>query len=301
MADSRAEHIPVLASILVERIKLPDNAVCVDSTIGQGGHSFLLGKKLGPEGLMIGLDVDQRSLERAREKLEALSCRVLLIKSNFSRIDQCLQEHGISQVDLIMADLGFCSAQLEEEEMGLSFLQDCPLDMRIDRSLTTTAADIVNNTDERQLADLIYAFGEDRASRRIARFIVQQRRQAPILTTAQLASVVCRALYRPGRRRGERIHPATRTFQALRIAVNHELENLTQLLEKSPPLLKKGGQMAVISFHSLEDRLVKNNFKDNAYQGLYRVLTKKPLTAGPDEIADNQRARSAKLRIAQRI
>jgi len=175
-----------------------------------------------------------------------------------------------------------------------------PLDMRIDKRLKTTAADIVNKADEKSLADLIYKFGQDRASRRIARFIVQQRRQEPITTTGQLATIVCKALKRPGQKRKIRIHPATRTFQALRIAVNNELDNLEKLLASAPDLLRNNGYIAVISFHSLEDRLVKNNFKKNEGQVIYRVITKKPIVPTREEIAANPRARSAKLRIAQK-
>jgi 16S rRNA (cytosine1402-N4)-methyltransferase len=175
-----------------------------------------------------------------------------------------------------------------------------PLDMRIDERLKTTAADIVNKTDEEALADLIYKFGEDRASRRIARFIVRHRQSQPITTTGQLAAIVCKALQRPGRKKWTRIHPATRTFQALRIAVNNELENLERLLNAAPQLLNKKGQIAVISFHSLEDRLVKNNFKQNKKENIYSDFTKKPIVPSRLEIAGNPRARSAKLRIAQK-
>ena len=172
--------------------------------------------------------------------------------------------------------------------------------MRLDKRLEHSAADIVNKGDEKTLADLIYQFGEDRASRRIARFIVRQRRIEPITTTGQLAQIVCRALARkkPGRR--SRMHPATRTFQALRIAVNDELENLKQLLASAPRLLNKDGYVAIISFHSLEDRLVKNNFKQNANAGIYRILTKKPIVPTREQVLENRRARSAKLRIAQK-
>jgi 16S rRNA (cytosine1402-N4)-methyltransferase len=175
-----------------------------------------------------------------------------------------------------------------------------PLDMRIDKRLKTTAADIIGKTDEKSLADLIYNFGEDRASRRIARFIVQHRKEKPITTTGELAVVVCKALGRPGQKRKSKIHPATRTFQALRIAVNYKLKNLERLLGSAPELLKKNGYIAVISFHSLEDRLVKNSFKQNAKEGIYRIITKKPIVPTREEIAENPRARSAKLRISQR-
>jgi len=272
----------------------------VDATMGHGGHSFLFGKSLGPAGTLIGLDVDSHSLERARQRLAGLGCRVVLIRSNFSQLAERLGEFGIKEVDFVLADLGLCSGQLVDNERGLSFRADMPLDMRIDESLETTAADIVNGLDEKSLADLIYRFGQDRASRRIARYIVRRRQREPIATTGQLAQIVAAALTPPGKKHRPRKHPATRTFQALRIAVNHELENLETLLSAAPGLLASGGYLAVISFHSLEDGTVKWNFKQNERDGLYRLLTKKPIVAGPEEIAANHRARSAKLRIAQK-
>jgi 16S rRNA (cytosine1402-N4)-methyltransferase len=211
----------------------------------------------------------------------------------------------VGKADFILADLGVSSVQLADAEIGLSFAEDMPLDMRMDKGIKISAADIINRMGERELADLIYKYGEDRASKRIARFIVQQRRQQPIITTGRLSEVVCRALGvhckqgHYGRR--ERIHPATRTFQALRIAVNNELENLESLLEESPALLKKDGRIAIISFHSLEDRLVKQNFIRNKQAGVYKIITKKPIMPDREEITQNRRSRSAKLRIAQKI
>lgn len=272
----------------------------VDATIGHGGHSFLFGSRLGPHGTLVGFDLDDRSLEQAEQRLAGLACKVVLVKSNFAEITLRLDELGIRKVDFILADLGLCSAQLVDDQMGLSFQTDMPLDMRIDASLETTAADIVNKYDAESLADLIYAYGQDRASRRIARYIVRRREHERISTTGQLAEVVCSALRRPGRSFRPRIHPATRTFQALRIAVNHEMDNLQKLLEAGPKLLNENGYLAIISFHSLEDGMVKRDFKQNQRDGVYRVLTKKPIVAEADEIAANRRARSAKLRIAQR-
>ncbi len=251
--------------------------------------------------MILGLDVDKKSIRRAHSQLNDLACRVILVHSNFSQISEQVRKQGIEQVDFILADLGVCSAQLTDSQIGLSFQTNMALDMRIDKRLKTTAADIVNETDEKSLADLIYKFGQDRASRRIARFIVRHRRSQPITTTGQLAVIVVKALTQPGRKRKGRIHPATRTFQALRIAVNNELENLEKLLASAPQLLKKDGRIAVISFHSLEDRLVKNDFKQNEKKEIYKVITKKPIVPTPEEIARNQRARSAKLRIAQRL
>jgi len=294
------EHIPVLTGALAEQITLPPDGIMVDATIGQGGHSYLLGKSLGPKGLIIGLDIDDKAIENARKRLKDLTCKVVLVRSNFSEIAQRVAEQGVDKVDFVLADLGVSSAQLADDRMGLSFQKDMPLDMRIDKRLSTTAADIVNKEDEKTLADLIYRLGQDRASRRIARFIVKKRAEKPISTTGQLADIVCRALSKPGQKRRWRIHPATRTFQALRIAVNNELENLKEFLAVVPQLLKKDAQVAVISFHSLEDGLVKRDFRQNERKGTYRIVTHKPIVPTSDEIAANPRARSAKLRIALR-
>jgi 16S rRNA (cytosine1402-N4)-methyltransferase len=295
---SATGHIPVLADSLAGQIKLSQDAVMVDATIGNGGHSLLLGRGLGPKGAIIGLDVDIDAVRRAQSVLKQLQCRVILVNDNFTEITRVVREQGFEKVDFILADLGVCSAQLEDEQMGLSFQRNMPLDMRLDKRLETTAADIINRTDEKTLADLIYKFGEERASRRIAKFIVERRRREAITTTGQLAAIVVDAMARRGQ--WTRIHPATRTFQALRIAVNDELGNLAGLLDSAPSLLNKDGYVAIISFHSLEDRLVKTNFKNNASRGVYRLLTKKPITSSREEIMQNRRSRSAKLRIAQK-
>ena len=298
--SSKVEHIPVLARTLVEQVNLPRDGVMVDATIGQGGHSLLFGRTLGPDGVIIALDVDKKSIQGAQIRTKDLACRVISIYGNFSEIGELVREQGVEKVDFILADLGLCSAQLADAEIGLSFQTDMPLDMRIDKRIKSSAADIVNKADQKSLADLIYKFGQERGSRRIARFIVRERQGRPIATTGQLAAIVCRALGRPGRKRKSRIHPATRTFQALRIAVNNELDNLERLLDSASELLAQKGRIAVISYHSLEDRLVKNNFKANEKAGIYKIITKKPIVPSREEIAENQRARSAKLRIAER-
>ena len=299
--SSSAEHIPVLAKTLTGQINLPQDAVMVDATIGHGGHSFLFGKTLGPEGVIIGMDVDENSIARARLKLEGLDCKVKFIRENFSRISEAVSSAGFEKVDFILADLGVCSAQLVNTDRGLSFQSNMPLDMRLDNRLGQTAEKVVNNLDEKSLADIIYQYGEDRASRRIARFIVEYRNHQAIKSTGQLASIVCKALGKSGPGRGSKIHPATRTFQALRIFVNDELKNLEKLLNSAPKLLKAGGYFAIISFHSLEDRLVKQSFKSNKASDIYRILTKKPIIPSKEEIAENPRARSSKLRIAQKL
>ena len=293
------EHIPVLTEPLLEWILLPTDGVMVDATVGHGGHSRLFGQMLGPEGYLLGLDVDQNSIQRAHLNLSDLACRVELVRENFAGMNEVLSRQNIDKVDFILADLGFCSRQMDDPERGLSFQKPMPLDMRLDDRLKTTAADLVNGLSQTELADVIYEFGQDRASRKIARFIVQQRSQKKFTTTTELAMLIGRALRQsphPGR-----IHPATRTFQALRIAVNRELESLDKLLAEAPDRLKRGGFIAIISFHSLEDGRVKRNFRQNKADGIYDILTKKPIVADREEIVQNPRARSAKLRIARRV
>jgi len=291
-------HVPVLTEPLLDLVKLPTDGIAADATVGHGGHSLLFGQTLGPEGLLIGLDVDPNSLEAARSTLSGLSCRVILVRENFARIGEVLRHQGVGRVHLILADLGFCSAQMEDAERGLSFQTPMPLDMRLDDRLDVTAADLVNKLSQTELADLIYEYGQDRASRRIARFIVQQRSVKKLTVTTELATVVCKALKQSPRR--GRIHPATRTFQALRIAVNDEMDNLDNLLKQAPKLLLPGGYIAIISFHSLEDGRVKRNFLQNKEEGVYEILTKKPIIAERQEALRNPRARSATLRIARR-
>lgn len=300
MNSQNIKHIPVLSNQLAGQIALPSDGVMVDATTGQGGHSYLFGLSLGSNGTLIGFDVDQNAIDTAKIRLNDLKCKKLFINANFRNIKQKLAENGFDAADFILADLGFNSAQLSDQQKGLSFSDEMPLDMRLDKRISLTAADIINDYDEKDLADLIYKYGEDRASRRIARFIVQQRTNEPILTTKKLASVVAKAMYKPGKK-WQRIHPATRTFQALRIAVNDELGALQDFLKDVPDLLKPNGKIAVISFHSLEDRIVKYDFKENKEKQVYSILTKKPLVADDEEIEKNRRARSAKLRIAQRL
>lgn len=299
MQSDNQEHIPVLAEALGKAIKLDTDAVAVDATVGHGGHSLLLGGQLGPAGMMIGFDVDEKCIRKAEAVLARLRCRVAIIKDNFSRMEAHLSRINIAGVDAIIADLGWCSVQAVDAEKGLSFQVNMPLDMRLDSALKVTAADIVNKYGEKELADLIYQFGEEHASRKIARIIIEYRRNRTIRTTEELAALVCRAVKKkPG---FGRLHPATRTFQALRIAVNDELGSLASLLGAAPRLLKEKGYIAVISFHSLEDRLVKLNFRENSEKGIYSILTKKPLVASDLEVRSNPRSRSAKLRIARKF
>jgi 16S rRNA (cytosine1402-N4)-methyltransferase len=271
--------------------------VLVDATVGVGGHACLLAERVASGGRLIGLDRDPAMLERARPRLAGLP--VELVHSGFDRLRAVLDDLGIQQVDGVLADLGVCSDQLDDPERGLSFSKPGPLDMRLDPGEGETAADLVNRLNERDLADLIYEYGEERFSRRIARRIVEARRLAPLRTTEELAELVRRCVPRPPRhgRRRPAIDPATRVFQALRIAVNDELAALDRLLAALPGCVKVGGRAAIISFHSLEDRRVKQAFRDKA---IWEALTRKPVQPGEEEERSNPRARSAKLRAARR-
>jgi 16S rRNA (cytosine1402-N4)-methyltransferase len=271
--------------------------VFVDATLGGGGHARVVAERLGPTGRLVGLDRDAVMLERARPGLAGLP--VTLVQESFARLRGVLDDLGLPAVDGVLADLGVCSDQLDDPARGLSFSQEGPLDMRLDAGEGETAGDLVNRLGERDLADLIFRYGEERFSRRIARRIVEERRRSPLTTTTALADLVRRCLPRPPRkgRRRPAIDPATRTFQALRIAVNDEVRALEKLLEALPGCVRPGGRVAVISFHSLEDRLVKQAFRD---RDTWEALTKKPVQASEAEVERNPRARSAKLRAARR-
>jgi len=278
----------------------------IDATVGLGGHSYEIAKRLGAPGHLIGLDKDPAALEIAGEKLVAGRSSlvageppdwptVTLLHRSFADVAEG-QRPGT--IDGILADIGVSSLQLDDATRGFSFQADGPLDMRMNPQSERTAEQVVNHLDERELADVIYEFGEERRSRRIARAICRSR---PIQSTAQLADLVSAAA-RPMNQAERRIHPATRTFQALRIFVNRELDDLKALLEAAPQILKSGGRVVVISFHSLEDRIVKDAFRDGEKKYKYfRVLTKKPVTASEEESDRNPRARSAKLRAAEKV
>jgi 16S rRNA (cytosine1402-N4)-methyltransferase len=286
---------------VLDYLAVQPGQVIVDATVGGGGHARLIAERLGPTGRLIGLDQDEAMLALARPRLQGLPAT--LFHANFDRLEEVLNELNLQVVDGILADLGFCSDQMDDPSRGLSFNQTGPLDMRLDTSQGEPAVDLIHRLDERELADLIYQYGEERFSRRIARRIVEARKTVPIETTEQLADIVRRAIPHKGPRtkdkgrRTERIDPATRTFQALRIAVNDELGTLDRLLTALPRHVKPGGRAVLISFHSLEDRRVKEAFKDRA---TWERLTKKPVQAGEDERQSNPRARSAKLRAAIR-
>jgi len=272
--------------------------VFVDCTIGLGGHARAMLESGATR--VIGLDRDSAALAIAAHNLEAWRDRVELVHADYRAIASVLDQRGIERVDGTLADLGMSSFQLEAEGRGFSFQRDDPLDMRMDATAGPTAADLLRDAPEDEIADAIFRYGEERFSRRIARSIVQARQQAPIQTTSRLADLVRRAIPRRG---FSRIDPATRTFQALRIWVNHELEGLDQFLAAAVTRLRSGARMVVITFHSLEDRIVKHTMRALAARepAAIRVLTKKPVVPQPDEIERNPRARSAKLRVAERV
>lgn len=303
MSDEASVSLPRHLSVLpVEVLALLNPApgqVFVDATVGGGGHTRLLAERLLPGGRLIGLDGDAAMLELARRRLADLP--VTLVQVPFSRLREVLDEQGIAAVDGVLADVGVCSDQLDDPQRGLSFTQAGPLDMRLDPTTGEPASALLRRLNERDLADLIWRYGEERFSRRIARRIVEVRRQAPLETTEELADLVRRCVPRPPRsakRRKPPIDPATRVFQALRIAVNDELGELERLLKILPACVRPGGRAAVISFHSLEDRLVKTAFRDRSQ---WEALTRKPVQAGEEEVKNNPRARSAKLRAALRL
>ncbi len=284
-------HRPVLLDEVVSGLDPKPGAVLLDGTVGAGGHARALAERVGPSGRVIGLDRDPAMLALAEEATRGLP--VTLVQSSYDDADSVLDDLGIDRVDGILLDLGLSSDQLSWADRGFSFSQDGPLDMRFDPKTRKSAADLVNDLSEKELADLIYELGEERHSRRIAWRIVENRRVEPIVTTARLAEIVRKSV--PGK--WGPIDPATRTFQALRIAVNRELEILDETLLNVAQWLEPGGRVAIVSFHSLEDRRVKHAFRNDPELD---VLTKKPVTASAEEIRTNPRARSAKLRVAQR-
>jgi len=286
-----------------------DSGCYVDGTLGAGGHARGILEACAPGGRLLGLDVDPQALALARETLAPYGERATLVQASYETLAAQLSALGWDAVDGVVLDLGASSMQFDRPERGFSFLQDGPLDMRFGPSAPTSAADLVNGLDESELADLIFRYGEERDSRKIARAIVRAR---PLHSTRELAAVIQAA----SPRRGDRIHPATRTFQALRIAVNEELAAVENTLPQAVAALRSGGRLAVISFHSLEDRIVKDFLREQSqdhvnppYERLYEVerkavvklITRKPLTASEEETRENPRARSAKLRVAEKL
>jgi 16S rRNA (cytosine1402-N4)-methyltransferase len=296
---TKPQHVPVLLDEVLEYLNVRPGGVYVDATLGLAGHSSEIARRLGAQGRLIAFDRDPQAMELAKARLEELRLElgaempeIRLVPKAFS---EAASEIEPGSLDGLLADFGVSSLQLDEAQRGFSFRSDGPLDMRMDTRSGETAEQVVNQEDENELADLIYEFGEERRSRRIARAIVRAR---PITTTAELARVVSAAA--PAMK-GDKIHAATRTFQALRIRVNDELGEIRKLLESAPSLLKPGGRLVLISFHSLEDRQVKDDFREAGRNKMYEVLTKKPVVAGEEEERRNPRSRSAKLRAATKI
>jgi len=303
-------HKPVLLQETIEALAVQPGGRYVDCTVGGGGHALAVLEHSAPGGQLLGIDADPEAIRLSSARLESYRDSVLLVNDNFNNIDEICRRYSFVPVHGILFDLGLSTYQLDDDPRGFSFQRDAELDMRFDPQQTTTAADIVNTASETELALILYEYGEERFSRRIARRIVQQR---PITTTLQLAAVVEAAV---GGRRGSRIHPATRTFQALRIAVNRELESLESALAKSVGVLGVGGRLVVISYHSLEDRIVKHFMQKEAsdcicppavpecrcgHKASLRILTKRVIVPAEDEVRDNPRSRSAKMRVAEKI
>jgi 16S rRNA (cytosine1402-N4)-methyltransferase len=288
-----AGHIPVLAEEVVQWLNVKPDGTYLDATLGLGGHSLLIAQRL-TTGRLIGLDQDEQALELARQRLGGFESKVELVQANFSEIAELGEARHWLTFDGLLADLGVSSLQLDSAVRGFSFRQAGPLDMRMDLQRGTRAEEIVNRTAERELADLLYRLGEEHDSRRIARAIVRAR---PIRDTEHLATVVAGARASRGR---QRLHPATKTFLALRIAVNREMEALAQFLDRAPATLNSEGRLVVLSYHSLEDRMVKQSFRRWEQEGVLRVLTRKVIVPSDAEIEANPRARSAKMRVAER-
>ena len=296
MSQPQARHVPVLFEVALDFLSVRPEGTYVDCTLGLAGHAEGIIRRLGPAGSLVGFDRDPEALglakarlDRVCEELGSQAPQVVLIGEAFSRIAEHVRP---ASIDGLLADFGVSSLQFGQASRGFSFQADGPLDMRMDTRAGPTAGQVVNETSERELANLIYEYGEERRSRTVARAIVRGR---PVTSTAQLARIVVSAV--PPMKH---IHPATKTFQALRIFVNQELDQIRALLEAAPSLLKPSARLVTISFHSLEDRVAKDSIREGARQGIWDVLTKKPVTAGDDETERNPRSRSAKLRAAER-
>ncbi len=309
------QHQPVLMNQTLNSLKLRPGGVYLDGTLGGGGHTEAILQATEPDGKVIGLDQDDEALAAASQRLKPFGERFCPIRANFAEMEQVLAAEGIAGLDGVLLDIGVSSHQLDEPDRGFSYMQDGPLDMRMDRRGGQTAADLVAELSESELANLIYRYGEEKFSRRIARRIVEQRAQTPIESTKQLAELISAAIP-AAQRRKEKQHPAKRTFQALRIAVNDELGVLERGLVAAFASLKSGGRLSVITFHSLEDRIVKNYFAGLAKgcecppefpvcvcgkQPQALLITRRPQTATEDELQSNPRARSAKLRTVEKL
>lgn len=307
------EHVPVLLNEVIEGLNIKKDGIYIDGTLGGAGHSQHIVKKL-TTGKLIGIDQDENALKKARKVLENYNENTVLVHSNYENIDQVLTELGIDRVDGILLDIGVSSHQLDEETRGFSYNKDASLDMRMDMTNSFTAKELVNTYSQKELEDIIWNYGEERWAKRIAEFIVEERKEKSIETTLELVSIIKKAIPKEVRRKGS--HPAKKTFQGIRIEVNRELDVLKNSIPKMIRFLKPGGRLAIITFHSLEDRIVKNSFKE-----LYKdcicppefpqcvcdktreieIITRRPIVPSKKEINENLRSRSAKLRIAEKL
>ena len=294
-----SQHIPVLVEEVMNLLRCEAHKTYIDATLGGGGHALEVLKRTSPDGIVIGIDWDEEAIAEAKGALVTFGDRIKILRENFVRLPDLLEALNISEVDGILLDLGLSSLQLEKKERGFSLKGEGPLDMRMDRRIDRTAAELLNGLSFQELESTLREFGEERWAKRIAKAILQVREEKPIGTTQELRQIVHRAI--PGRFHSRKIDPATRTFQALRIRVNEELENLRNILETGWTFLKRGGRICVISFHSLEDRMVKETFRRLDTDGMMRRITKKPITPSEEEKQRNPRSRSAKLRCAERV
>ena len=292
-------HTPVLLDDVITYLDLKKGMVIADCTVGLAGHASEFLRKVGGDGFVIGIDRDMEALEEARRRLHKVSGRFRLFKSNFRDIDLIFEKAGIKKIDGALFDFGVSSFQLSQPERGFSIKHDGPLDMRMDRDETITASDVVNSCTKDELISIFRRFGEERFAHKIAQKIVEARRSGRIKSTKALAEIATEAL--PYRFRFRRIHPATKIFMAIRIAVNKEIESIEEGLKNIIPYLAPGARMCVISFHSIEDRIVKNLFKAYSKSGMLKIITKKPVVPAQSEASKNPRARSAKLRVAERV
>ncbi|MBN1870726.1 MAG: 16S rRNA (cytosine(1402)-N(4))-methyltransferase RsmH [Candidatus Omnitrophica bacterium] len=297
--NEETSHIPVMLNEVIKYLDPKPGNIVVDGTLGLGGHAEVILKLIGSKGRLIGIDRDAQALAMASKNLSAYQDQCDFIHENYSNIDKVLAKLNIRHVDRVLLDLGLSSFQLNDPQRGFSFRAEGPLDMRMDQDSYISAFDLVNSLSEREISTILKDFGQERWHHRIARYVVQSRLKKPIETTKELSDIVLRAMPRQSRR--EKIHPATRAFQAFRIAVNRELEGLEEALEKCLDALKVGGRIAVVAFHSLEDRVVKQKFRKWSQSGELDLIVKKPLRPSEGEARFNPRARSARLRIAERI
>jgi 16S rRNA (cytosine1402-N4)-methyltransferase len=306
-------HVSVLLNECINGLNIKENGIYVDGTLGGGGHSYKIAEKL-TSGKLIGIDQDINAIEAAGKKLEQFKDKITLVHDNFSNIKAIMKNLGIEKVDGFLLDIGVSSYQLDEAKRGFSYMQDAPLDMRMDVSADLSAYDVVNGYTQKQLDDVIFNYGEERWAKRIAQFIVEERKKKPIESTFELVDIIKKAVPKGARKDGP--HPAKRTFQAIRIEVNHELDILERTIDDMTEILNPRGRLCIITFHSLEDRIVKNTFRKQenpctcppefpvcvcGKKPLGKVITRKPILPSDEEIEENHRSRSAKLRILERI